>query len=74
MFSRRPTTVDEAISPLLQAVSDLEGVSDLCFEKIKANKEQIARLAVQNTFAHTEKDRALAVLTSLRSITNPEKD
>ena len=70
----KPKTVDAAIAPLLKAVSDLEGVSELCFNKIETNKATIARLAVQNVAALKEQDRATAVLTALRSITNPKKD
>ncbi len=70
----KPKTVDAAIAPLLKAVSDLEGVSELCFNKIEANKATIARLAVQNAAALKEQDRATAVLIALRGITNPKKD
>lgn len=73
-FKRLPTTVDAAIAPLLRAVSDLEGVSELCFNKIEANNGLIARLEVQNTAALSEQERATSVLLALRGITNPKKD
>ncbi len=70
----KPKTVDAAIAPLLKAVSGLEGVAELCFTKIEANKATIARLAVQNAAALKEQERATSVLMALRSITNPKKD
>lgn len=70
----KPKTVDAAIAPLLRAVSDLEGVSELCFDKIEANKGTIARLETESVAALKEQDRATSVLMALRGITNPKKD
>jgi len=70
----KPTTVDAAIAPLLKAVRDLEGVSELCFNKIETNKSRIALLQTQNVNARLEQDRATSVLMALRGITNPKKD
>lgn len=72
-FNTKPTTVDAAIAPLLQAASDLEGVAELCFERITANKELIARLAVQNVATSKEHDHASDILTALRNITEPKE-
>ncbi len=70
----KPKTVDAAIAPLLKAVSDLEGVAILCFDKIEANKTTIFRLETESAAALKEHDRATSVLTALRGITNPKKD
>ena len=70
----KPKTVSAAIAPLLKAVSDLEEVSELCFNKIEANKSTIARLETQNVEALREQNHATSVLTALRGITNPKKD
>lgn len=73
MFFNKPTTVDAAIAPLLKAVSDLEAVSALCFDKIEVNKGKIAALQTQNVAAREEGDRATSVLLALRVITNPKE-
>ena len=66
-------TVADAVAPLLKVLKNLEAVSELCFNKIEANKSDIARLEAENTTALQEQDHATHVLMALRGIVNPKE-
>ncbi len=70
----KPRTVDAAIAPLLKAVHDLEGVTNLCSDLIEHNTATIDRLESENTDATRERSRANGVLVALRGITNPTQE
>ncbi len=70
----KPKTVEAAIAPLLKAVSDLEGVSELCLDVQEANAAKIMVLESLSKAAAVEQARAADVLHALRGITNPKKD
>ena len=69
MFSRKPTTVDAAIAPLLKAVADLEGVAGACNVRSSLNRAEVERLEDAITADQTELTRAEAIATKIKAIT-----
>ncbi len=69
-FKTRPKTVDAAIAPLLQAITDLEGVADTRNAAIARNSEEIERLETRMQIDQTELSRARAVTKMIRAITS----
>lgn len=69
MFNRRPTTVEGAIQGLLQAVSDLEYVAEVCGDRRSVNRAEVERLTASIETDTTEMDQAMAIAGKLRAIT-----
>lgn len=69
MFKKVPTTVEEAIAPLLKAVTDLETVMAQCTSRLTANKDRMIELEKQIEIDKEETDRAMAIAAKIRSIT-----
>ncbi len=74
MFTRkkiRPSTVDAAIAPLLQAITDLDGVAESRTEAIARDSEEVSMLQLRMQIDSGERIRAEAVAKAIRAITDP---
>ena len=71
VFKKRPVTVNAAIAPLLQAITDLENVSDTRNEALARDGEEISRLETRMQNDQLELERAEAVAKAIKAITNP---
>ncbi len=70
-FKARPTTVDAAIAPLLQAIVDLELVADTRNETMARNRVLITSLETSMMIDQAEMERADAVAKMVGAITSP---
>lgn len=68
---KRPTTVDAAIAPLLQAITDLEGVADARNAALARNSQMISSLETIMESDQIELERAEAVAKMIGAITSP---
>ena len=69
----KPTTVDEAIAPLLKAVTDLDTIADSMTKQCARNEVHIAALQARIAMDGAEAARAMAVAGTIRAITNPKE-
>ncbi len=71
LYRKKPTTVDAAIAPLLQAIRDLDGVAETRTEAMERDIEEITRLEAQVQVDMAERGRAEAVARMIKAITSP---
>ncbi len=71
LYRKKPTTVDAAIAPLLQAIMDLAGVAETRTEAMERDNEEIKRLETRVQVDRAERGRAEAVARMIRAITSP---
>ncbi len=72
LIRKRPTTVDAAIAPLLQAVSDLEHVVDERNASLARGSALMSSLETLMETDQIELTRAEAVATMIKAITSPD--
>ncbi len=68
MFWRKPTTVNEAIAPLLKTLKNLEAVGANLGAAMISAKEEISRLTAKNQARLSEVERAKTILKKLNEI------
>ena len=73
-FKQRPTTVDAAIAPLLQAIVDLEAIADERNENLVRVGTLIGTLETLMQTDQIELTRAEAVAKMIKAITSPALD
>lgn len=69
LFGGRPTTVDEAVAPLLRAQDDLREVAEVRRQRAAQKNEQARNLLDAAEADSVEADRANAVLSRLDALT-----
>ena len=70
LYRKKPTTVDAAIAPLLQAIMDLDGVAEARTEAIARDSEEVSLLQLRMQLDRAERDRAEAVARMIKAITS----
>ncbi len=72
-FTKKPTTVAEAISGLVKAVNDLEAVHEAQFQIVMDKKLEADLAVAAGEAAKREAGHAASVARKLREITEPKE-